>query len=62
MELECIVNQDLPSPKQRPAWHRGKKMFTSLCNEICGELSGHELDGVIDEILTNNELKWTGEH
>ena len=60
MEIDFILNHDLLSPKQRPAWHRGKKLFTSLCNEICGELSGHELDEIIDETLTNPKFKWNG--
>ena len=61
MELGFVLNHDLPSPKQRSAWYRGKKSIKSLDTEI-GELSGHELDEMIDEILTDPELKWTGKN
>ena len=38
MELGSVLNHDLPSPKQRPAWYRGEKLIKSLDTEICGEL------------------------
>ena len=60
MELGSVLNHDLPSPKQRPAWYRGEKLIKSLDTEICGELSGHELDEIIDEILTNPKFEWNG--
>ena len=53
MELDFIVNHDLLSPKQRPAWYRGEKLIKSLDTESCGELSGHELDEINDESLSN---------
>ncbi len=51
MELDFILNHDLLSPKQRPAWYHGEKMIKSLDTESCGELCGHQLDEIIDEIL-----------
>ncbi len=60
MEIDFILNHDLLSPKQRPAWYRGEKLIKSLDTESCGELSGHELDEIIDEILTNPKFKWNG--
>ena len=60
MELDSILNHNLPSPKQRPAWYRGEKLIKLLDTESCGELNGHELDEIIDETLTNPEFKWTG--
>jgi hypothetical protein len=53
MEIDFIVNHGLLSPKQRPAWYHGEKMIKSLDTESCGELCGHQLDEIIDEILLN---------
>lgn len=60
MEIDFIVNHGLLSPKQRPAWYRGEKLIKSLDTERCGELSGQELDEIIDETLTNPVFKWNG--
>ena len=38
MELDFIVNPNLLSPKQRPAWYRGEKLIKSLDTESCGEI------------------------
>jgi hypothetical protein len=58
MEIDFIVNHGLLSPKQRPAWYRREKLIKSLDTERCGELSGQELDEIIDETLTNPKFKW----
>ena len=61
MELGSVLNHDLPSPKQRPAWYRGEKLIKSLDTDLWG-ISGHELDEIIHEILTNPKFKWNGEN
>ena len=48
------------SVKQRPPWYRGLKLRQWLESEKYGELSGHELDEIIDESLTNPYFSWHG--
>ena len=48
------------SVKQRPPWYRGLKLRQWLESEKYGELSGHELDEIIDESLTNPSFSWRG--
>jgi hypothetical protein len=61
MEIGTILNHDLASARQRPAWYRGEQLTRSLYTKTCGELNGHALDEIIDEKLTNTKFAWTGE-
>jgi hypothetical protein len=49
-----------PSLKLCLPWYRGLKLRQWLESEKYGELSGHELDEIIDESLTNPSFSWRG--
>jgi hypothetical protein len=60
IEAKIEIDSMNPSVKQRPPWYRGVKLRQSLESEKYGELCGHELDKIIDELLTNPAFTWLG--
>ncbi len=51
-----------PFVKTRPHWYCGEILPRSQETGNCGELSGHVLDEIIDEKLTNPDFVWTGKN